>query len=271
MLYNFLIPLLVVFLYAPVFYHLFRVRWDLIDYSHAYFILPVSIGLVWIKRKSLKEWVNQKPENGSHGLFIFIAGLCLFVFGWRMDYVCISTFSLIPVLVGLVLFLYGKEVLKTVLFPILYLIFLVPPPAAIMDGLTNPLQYGVSVVSEYILALFHYPVARDGLLLSMGGTDLFVSQPCSGFRSLITFFALGMVYIHLSRGTLLKKGILFLSVIPCALLGNLVRIITLCLITYYAGEEAAMGFFHNFSGLLIFFIMIICFLLIETLLEKTIK
>ncbi len=271
MLYNSLIPLLVVFLYAPVFYNLFLVRWDLLDYSHAYFILPVSMGLVWLRRKDLKKWMNQQAENGTHGLFIFIAGLCLFVFGWRMDYVCISTFSLIPVIAGLVLFLYGREVLKTVLFPILYLIFLVPPPAAIIDGLTNPMQYGVSVVSEHILALFHYPVARDGLLLSMGENDLFVSQPCSGFRSLITFFALGIVYIHLNKGTLLKKSILFLSVIPCALLGNLIRIITLCLITYYAGEEAAMGFFHNFSGLLIFFIMILCFLLIETLLEKIIK
>lgn len=270
-MYNSLIVLLVVFLYSPVFYDLFSVRWVALDYSHAYFILPVSLGLVWSRRQNLKQLLNQKPETHTFGFFLFFSGLFLFVFGWRMDYLCVSTFSLIPVLCGLVLFLGGKAILKTVLFPILYLIFLVPPPSGIIDDLTQPMQYGVSVASEFILTLFHYPVSREGLLLSIGGNDLFVSQPCSGFRSLVTMFALAIVYIYLSKGTLLKKGVLLLSVVPCALFGNLIRIITLCLITYYMGQEAAMGFFHNFSGMLIFFIMMLCFLLIEALLEKIMK
>lgn len=270
-MYNSLIALLVIFLYSPVFYELLKERWDVADYSHAYFILPVSIGLIWMKRQALKQLLRQKQESSISGLFLFFFGLCLFVFGWRMDYLVISTFSLIPVLCGLVLFLWGKVVFRTVLFPLLYLIFLVPPPSGIIDDLTNPMQYGVSVASEFILSLFQYPVAREGLLLSINNQDLFVSQPCSGFRSLVTFFALGIAYVWLSHGGKMKKGILILSIIPCALFGNLVRIVTLCLITYYAGQEAAMGFFHNFSGMLIFVIMILCFLLIETLLEKIIK
>lgn len=267
-MFNALIVLLVVFLYSPVFYHLFSVRWELVDYSHAYFILPVSFGLVWMKHQALRSMLAQKVEGSFCGFFLFLLGLFLFVFGWRLDYVFVSTFSVIPVLSGLVLFLCGKEVLKAVLFPILYLFLLVPPPSGIIDSITQPMQYGVSVATEFLLVLFQYPVSREGLLLSIGEQDLFVSQPCSGFRSLVTLFALSVVYIYLSRGTLLKKGILLLSIVPCALLGNLIRIIILCLITYYAGEKAAMGFFHNFSGMLIFFIMILCFLMIEALLEK---
>jgi exosortase len=243
----------------------------MLDYSHAYFILPVSLWLTIRNRNDIKQHLRQNHDNHWTGLLLFIFGISMFLFGWRLDYLCVSTISIIPLLSGLILFLYGRKVLKTVLFPVLYLLMLVPPPSGIIDQLTQPMQYGVSVVTEIILKLFNYPVSREGLLISIGKNNLFISQPCSGFRSLITMFALAIPYIYVIKGPLLKKSILLMSVIPFALIGNLIRVITLCLITYYLGEKAAMGFFHNFSGMLIFFIMIICLITLETMMEKKFK
>ena len=82
-----------------------------------------------------------------------------------------------------------------ILFPILYLLLLVPPPLGILDQLTLPMRYSSSVASAFILKIFHYPVTREGLLLTIGEHEIFMGAPCSGLRSLITMIALGLVYI----------------------------------------------------------------------------
>src|SRR3989337_4388764 len=94
------------------------------------------------------------------------------------------------------------------ILPLLYLLLLVPIPIGIIDDITLPLRYGISVVTEVALKSFHYPVGRKGLLLFIGDNELFMGQPCSGFRSLVTMFSLGLVYVYTARGAMLKKGIL---------------------------------------------------------------
>ncbi|MBN2143850.1 MAG: exosortase [Candidatus Aureabacteria bacterium] len=266
---NYIIFILTALLYIPVFISLYQIRWDAVDYAHAYFILPVSLGIAFMKRGQIKENLTTEQGKNITGLLLFLSGIIAYIFSNRMDFLVMVTFSIIPLLSGLILFLYGTKMFRVLWFPILYLIFLVPPPAGILDLVTMPMRYGVSVATQYILVLFHYPVSREGLLLSIDKHDLFIGQPCSGFRSLITMISLGAAYIYSIRGTLFNKCILSLSIIPFALLGNLMRIIILALITYYFGEKAAMGFFHDFSGMFIFLIMIAALIMTEILLEKT--
>jgi len=130
------------------------------------------------------------------------------------------------------------------------------------------MRYGISNLAEQILHLLNYPISRDGLLLTIGYTDIFMGQPCSGFRSLITLFSLGLVYVYISKATMVNKLVLIFFVVPLALFGNLIRVITLCLITFYFGEAAGQGFFHNFSGIVMFVITIIGLIGIETILNK---
>ena len=268
-MFNYIIWILVITLYAPVFYTLYRLRWDTVDYTHAYFILPISLWLTWRKRAYLKELI-QKTKSGNN-LFSFsllFFGILMFMFGWREGYQLIYTLSIVPLLYGLISYLYGMNVARALSFPILYLLLLVPPPFGILDSITLPMRHGVSVVTETILSLFNYPIKREGLLLSIGYHDIFMGQPCSGFRSLITMFSLILVYIYISKAKLAKKLILTSFIMPLALLGNLIRIITLCLITFYFGEEAGQGFFHNFSGIVIFIIAILGVIGVEKIIDK---
>src|SRR4030067_140532 len=191
MIINYLVWILVTILYAPIFYTLYRFRWDKVDYTHAYFILPISLWFTWRKRAYLKELI-QKTKSGNNLLsfFLLVFGILMFIFGWREDYLFISTLSIVPLLYGLISYLYGMNVAKVLSFPILYLLLLVPPPFGILDSITLPMRHGISVV------------------------------------------------------------------ISVALLCILLRGITVCLITFYCGEEAGQGFFHNFSGIVIFIITI---------------
>ncbi|MBI5195497.1 MAG: exosortase, partial [Nitrospirae bacterium] len=245
--FNYLIWALVAIMYTPIFYRLYKVGWS-DDYSHAYFIFPIVLWLIWRKRAELKQIFQNTPYvKNFFSLPVFLLGLLMFVFGWHQDYDFILTFSLIPLSLGLTTYIYGMNITKAVSFPLFYLIFLVPPPAAVLDAITLPMRHGVSVVAEIILRFFDYPITRNGLLITVGYNEIFMGAPCSGFRSLITMFSLVLAYVYISKGALLKKFVLAALIIPFALVGNVLRVITLCLITFYFGEEAGQGFFHNFS------------------------
>jgi len=261
---------MVIILFTPVFIELYNVRWETLDYTHAYFILPISIWLIWRKRGKLANIHQESGPYNKHllSLFVLLTGIVMFVFGWRQDYLFVSTFSLVPLLFGLILFLYGTKTAKELSFPIFYLLLLVPPPFGILDSITLPMRQGISVLAEKILFLLGYPISRKGLLLTIGYNDIFMGAPCSGFRSLITMFSLILVYVYISKSTISKKLLLTSFIIPFALIGNLIRVLTLCLITYYFGEEAGQGFFHNFSGIVIFIITLLGLIGAESLLDR---
>jgi len=266
---HFLIWVLVIILYSPIFWTLYQAKWETIDYTHAYFILPISLWLIWRNRSKIRELAKNNTSKKSHfSILILCLGVLTFIFGWRQDYLLISTLSLVPLLFGLISFFYGRDIAKTLSFPILYLLLLVPPPLGILDSITLPMRHGSSFLTEKILKFLNYPITREGLLLTIGYNDIFMGQPCSGFRSLITMFSLVLVYVYISKGSLNKKIILTSFIVPFTLIGNLIRVITLCLITFYFGEEAGQGFFHNFSGIMIFVITILGVIGLESLLDR---
>lgn len=260
-----MIWLLIAVLYSPVFYMLYKSRWESIDYTHAYFILPVSLWLVWRQRARLKEMVRLSSSVGS--LSLFAISLLIFIFGWRQEYLFIMTLSLIPLLFGITIYLYGPAVGKALAFPILYLLLLVPPPLGVLDSITIPMRYGVSVATQYILHIFNYPITRDGLLLSLGGHEVFMGAPCSGFRSLVTMISLGLAYAYVIKGAVRTKAVLITSIVPLALIGNLLRVVGICLVTFYFGETIGQKF-HDMSGFVIFIVLITGLIGIEALMEK---
>jgi exosortase len=267
---TYLIWTLTIVLYAPIFIALYRTRWDTVDYTHAYFILPLSLWLVWRKRLRIREIIdtNNQYYNNTLNFFLLLIGIVMHIFGLRQGYVFFQIISIIPFLYGLTGYLYGSQMAKELSFPILYLLLLVPPPFAILDSITLPMRHGISVATELILRIFDYPVTRSGLELTIGYNTIFMGAPCSGFRSLITMFSLVIVYVYILNGSLWKKLTLAACIIPMSLLGNLIRVITLCLITFYFGEEVGQGFFHNFSGIMIFIITLFGLIGIESLLNK---
>ncbi len=179
----------------------------------------------------------------------------------------ISTLSLIPVLFGLILYLYGTSIAKTLSFPILYLLLLIPPPLGVLDAVTLPMRHGISILTEIIIRSIGLAITRDGLLLSIGGNEIYMGAPCSGFRSLITIISLGLAYIYINKNSLKNKAILLFSITPIALIGNLFRVIAVCLVTFCYGETFGKKF-HNISGFIIFLFMILGLIGMEHLLEK---
>jgi len=259
-----LFGLLVGVLFFLLFKILYAQRWEALSYTHAYFILPVSIWLVWRMRKDLNSLYAQTQSKFEIDQLIILAlGFLIYLFGWRQDYMVIATFALIPFLLGYAGFVYGKKVQNKVLFPIFYLLFLVPPPFAILDRITNPLRYISAYGVEAIFKLFRFPITREGLMYVVKGKPMVVDGACSGFNSLITMLCLGVVYVYVMNHRLSKKLVMLASVVPLAIIGNIIRILCISLLDIYLGHEVAMGFMHNFSGIIIFLFIILGFVGIE--------
>lgn len=257
-------------LYSPVLVQLYRTRWELVDYTHAYFVFPVALWMAYRKKKEVGSLIDQyipRPQD-QIGLAVLFLGLLMFVIGYRYDYLVVSSFSIIPVLWGLTLYLYGPAVVKTLSLPIFYLLFMVPPPMGVLDSITLPMRYGISGAVDAFLSALNFPVVKNGLILTVGGHEIFMGAPCSGFRSLITMLALTVAYVSFIQGSPLKKLLLTIAGIPLALFGNFLRVIALCLMTFYAGPKAAEGFFHDFSGGLVFVLMIISLMGLEHILGR---
>lgn len=249
----------VAILYAPALKELYGQYWGAIDYTHAFFILPVSIFLAWLRRFRAKDALASGPASPAcalGGMVLLIGGLFLFLYGWQQGHVSVVTFSLIPVILGLVLYRYNCRVARVLLFPISYLLLMVPPPLGILDAVTLPLRTGVASAVAGLLGLF-YTVQREGLMLTIDHAQVFIGKTCSGLRSMVSVLALALVYMHLVRMERWKKLILIAAVIPLALVGNFVRVVALSLVAYYFGKEVAEGWFHGASGMAVFLALIL--------------
>jgi exosortase len=239
-----------------------------IDYTHAYFILPVSLWLAWSERKRFKELIESPSTLGNIvGLLILFFGSALFVLGWRNDYLIILSFSLIPILVGYIYFIFGLKVLRLLWFPLFYLLLMVPPPMGILDAITIPMRYGITAASHYFLSFLGYPIVREGLLLILNDNEIYMGAPCSGFRSLITLISLGLAYTYISSGNIKTKVSLLISIIPMAILGNFLRVILVCLaINYFSNKIGEIV--HDVCGYVIFIILILGLICLENLCLK---
>ena len=175
--------------------------------------------------------------------------------------------SLIGVLAGAVLFLYGWEHLRIAWFPLAFLILMIPIPAIIFNQIAFPLQLLASRFGETVLQLFDIPVLREGNVITLANTQLEVAEACSGIRSLISLLTLGIVYGYFTDKRPPVRVLLALATIPVAIVANGLRVAGTGIAAYRYGQEAAQGFFHEFSGWVVFVVSLaLMFLIHRTLL-----
>ena len=219
------------------------------NYSHGFLIIPIAAYLVWERRDEL---LAARPSPSALGLVVVAVSLMMLVAGQLGAELFLTRLSLIGVLAGAVLFLYGWEHLRVVWFPLAFLLLMIPIPAIIFNQIAFPLQLLASRFGETVLRLFSIPVLREGNVMTLANTQLEVAEACSGIRSLISLLTLGIVYGYFTDKRLLVRLVIALSTIPVAIVANGLRVAGTGIAAYHYGEDAAQGFFHEFSGWVVF-------------------
>jgi exosortase len=148
--------------------------------------------------------------------------------------------------------------LRELRFSLLVLLLAIPLPAIIYNQVTFPLQILASKTASDLLPLFGVPVLREGNVIVLPMMRLEVAEACSGIRSLVSLFTLAIFYGYFLEKSVLRRTILALSSIPIAIGANAVRILGTGLCVQYWDPDKAMGFFHEFSGWVVFVVSLSC-------------
>lgn len=225
-------------------------------YSHGFLVPLISSYLLWRERRALASLpVSSSPA----GLALVALGLAMHIAAgvvFRVGF--ISGLSLILVLIGLTLYLYGPKVARAALFPLLFLVFMVPAPKVIIIGFSFKLKMMAAAAAGKILALTPLRFEQYGSVIHLPTGALTVDNECSGINSLISIVMLSVLFAYFMAGSVLRRGLFVVASLPIAVAANITRILCLVLIAYVYGPAAATaGPLHYGAGIALWIVALI--------------
>lgn len=251
--------------YVPTLFWMWD-RWFARDsyYSHGILIPFVVIYLIWQKKEELAA---IKRERSAWGIPLIVLGMVIHIVSSMFRIYFTSGFSMLFVLSGIVLYFYGGKVFRKILFPLFFLIFMVPAPEVVIANVSFKMKLFAAQIATAVLNGMGLAALREGSLIMMSHAHVMVEDVCSGLRSLISLAALGSIFAYWMKGVMWKRLVLFLSTIPIAVATNVFRIIFLAVISEVWGAQYATGFTHDLSGFLVFGVAFILLFTVGKLLE----
>lgn len=219
------------------------------NYSHGFFVVPLALYFAWDRRGSLATATRQP---GVGGLALIIGSLLVRLAGVLGSDLFLTRISLIGVIAGTIWFVWGQRHVRILAFPILFLLLMIPLPAVVFNQLALPLQLFASRVGETAIAAAGIPVLREGNVLHLPAATLEVAEACSGIRSLVSLVMLAIVLGYFTGQGTRGRAALAVAAIPIAIIANAARVAGTAISAEWIGPEAAQGFFHTFSGWLMF-------------------
>jgi exosortase D (VPLPA-CTERM-specific) len=230
------------------------------DYSYGLLLPLVSGYVVYLKWPQLRRW-RWGPSWA--GLLIIAFGLCLDVLGELAAELYTTRLSFTVVLAG-ILFLVGSwSLVRTLSFPLVLLVLMLPLPELITYKLTLPLQLISSSLAVWILQILGVPVVRQGNIIDLGVRQLQVVAACSGLRPILSLLASGLVYCYFFQRRPWKVAVLLAALIPAVILFNALRLAGLALLP---GLE--VGFWHACSSWVVFLLCLAILALINRVLNR---
>jgi exosortase len=216
--------------------------------SYGMLIPPIALYLVWIRRQVTLAIPAQPDWRG----LVLVAGACLvFLLGQLSAEFFLARISFVLLLAGLAWTFWGAARLRTTAFPFVLLLTMVPLPALVYNAVAAPLQLLASAVATYIAQCLGVSIYRDGNIIHLAATSLGVAEACSGLNSLASLVVGSLLLGFLEEASIAGRILLTLLSVPLAVAVNVLRVAGTAVLADYQ-PEYAMGFYHSFSGWLVF-------------------
>ena len=232
---------------------LVRDWWNDPDAGHGLLLAPLAIWLAW--RSGL---VPARPARVSGALILTGAVLLRYLSGLAAELFTMRV-SLLMGAAGLVLFWYGWRQLLHWWLPVILLVLSIPLPDIVTSSLALPLQLRASRWGAALLEFRHVPANLSGNVIQLPGRQLFVTEACSGLRSLTALLSLGVLVGGLWLRHPAGRILLVLAAIPVAMVVNAFRVFLTGFLVYFVSPDLGEGFMHLSEGWLLF---VIAFLLL---------
>jgi len=235
----------------PTIAQLGREVWSMEIGAHGPIVLGTGLWLLTQIVPDLRR--DASPPSWLLITLLLAIALPLYAFGRAYDFISLEALGLYGVMIAIFYRLYGFTALRRNFFPFVYLGFLVPPPGWVIDKFTAPLREFISHVATDGLYAFGYPIAREGVTIYIAQYQLLVEDACSGMNSIVGLTAVSLFYIYIMHKASWRYALFLIAMIlPIAIIANIIRIIILILLTYYAGDSVAQGFLHVTAGIVLF-------------------
>ncbi len=251
-------------IFAPVIYHMV-LHWRAVDdYSHGFLIAPLSLYFAWERRGVLRRTPIEPSWWGVVPLALGALALAIGRLGVELMAMRVG---FVLTVVGLPLLLLGPHVFRVLAFPLLFLFLMVPLPQSLVNIIAFPLQLVAADFAVNSLYWLGIPALREGNIIHLADTQLFVAEACSGLRSLMALSTLAVVFAYFFRKNLLERIVLILSAIPIAIFVNAFRVALTGVLANRFGQEAAEGVIHQTEGFFTFGLAFGLLLLVAGLLQ----
>jgi len=250
--------------YYPVWKRLILNWYSSDEYSHGFFIVPLACFILWKKREILAE-IPARPS--LWGLTLVLFSLLIYLFAHFAEISTLTSFSMVLLFAGIIIYFYGFKMLKELSFPLFLLLFMIPIPAQIYSALTIPLQLFVTKVSVWLSAHVGIPIYREGNVIHLPDRTMQVVQACSGLRSIISLLTLSAILGYFTLKSNFLRSILFLSGIPAAIFVNIIRILLLIFAFHYLNYDLTTGTIHTVFGIIIFMLALVFIAIIKGVLS----
>ena len=244
--------------FVSMFNHLRFVFSDpLEDMSHGWLVPVFSLYVLWTQRKEIKD---EAGNPSVWGLLACLPCVGASLLGTRGIQVRLEQLGFIGLCMTLPWAFFGRRMAKRFVFPAIFLLFTVPM-TSYLDAVTIHLRLFASSTAFVLLRGFGINVVQQGTMIVSEGAHPFavdVAEPCSGLRSIVALMALTAAYAWYTQPTWRRRTALFACSVPLAILGNVVRILSICLVAASANADFALGFYHDYSGYVVFIVAIAC-------------
>ena len=231
---------------VPTMYDVARLTWTTEQGGHAPIILATGLWLLWRESRG----IEARPPRHWYGFALLIPALAAYAVGRITGILEIEAMVMYCCLVIAAYCMVGGKMIKALWFPIFFVVFLVPIPGSMLDAILFPLKTQVSFMVEFLLYNAGYPVARTGVVLTIGQYQLLIADACSGLNSMIALSGVGLLFVFLMQSRSVPYNLLMLvSILPIAFVANICRVLLLMLVTYYQGDRFGQEF-HNYAGYL---------------------
>lgn len=254
-------------MFVPLYWWAAHTIWQGDEQGHGAIIFVVMIWLFWTLRDDIDASATRPSQ--ALGWPVFCLGLMAYLVGRTFE-ISILEFAAQPcVVAGVLLLIKGVPAVRLAWFPLVYFVFMIPLPSMLVDAITGSLKGLIANIVESLLYALGYPIARSGVILSIGPYQLQVADACSGLHSMFSLSALGTLFMYMmGPKRKVHLGLMLAAILPIAFVANIVRVIVLVLVTFYLGDEAGQGFLHGAAGMVLMLVALLFFFFLDQVLGK---
>ncbi len=244
--------------YYPIIPGLVNVWLEDSNNSHGLLVPLIAGFFVYQKGDDLKRYIADMSDQQHNfwavtlGLIVFSGSLLIYVLFYIGHIAFVTRVMLVLSMISLVWYYFGIRLLKIILFPLLFLMFMIPVPVSLINHITLPMKTFATNMAVPLIKVFGVPLIQEGNIIHLTTCTLEVAEACSGIRSLTSMLMLGCFFAYMTKGNNYKKVVLVLLSPVIAVLANILRIMGTGILANTYGETVARGYVHDISGYLVF-------------------